>query len=120
MSDGSFITTFVAAWNVCELFGCGQRLLCAFSRQALLVPVEWPLSAATCCEPPKSTCAMPVAPVARANVGSSAVGGVASMVIVAAGALTWLARVAASLADRRRSSQKVWVGVTDIGSPGSK
>ena len=53
----------------------------------------------------QSTCAMPVAPVARANVGSSAVGGVASMVIVAAGALTWLARVAASLADRRRSTQ---------------
>ena len=60
----------------------------------------------------QSTCAMPVAPIARANVGSSAVGSVASMVIVAAGALTWLARVAASLADRRRSTRSdlVWDG----------
>ena len=110
MSGGSFITTFEAVWNGSSSFGCGQRLLCAFSRHAPIVPVAVAALSSHVLRASQSTCAMPVTPIARANVGSSAVGGVASMVIVAAGALTWLARVAASLADRRQESESL---VTD-------
>ena len=69
---------------VLELFGRGPRLLCAFSRQASLVAVAVTALGSHVLRASQSTCAMPVVPIARATVGRSAVGGMASMAIVAA------------------------------------